>query len=153
VSYRQTVSYHLGNSPERANLVWKDQYWKVGFWNLIAPFRVPTALSCWITTNRKLLAGPARFTEASCHGRGRGFESRRPGHSFQRTYIGFGETIQDPKRHVSVHFFVPFPFVLFAVSVVLTLQRHLIQTMVALHALPTKTSTTKRLPELRVRLC
>jgi hypothetical protein len=23
------LSYHLGNSPERANLVWKDQYWEV----------------------------------------------------------------------------------------------------------------------------
>src|SRR5690242_20652426 len=39
-----------------------------------------------------------------CHGRGRGFESRRPRHSFSKTCVNFGETIEDPKGHG----FVPF---------------------------------------------
>ena len=33
-----------------------------------------------------------------CHGRGRGFESRRPRHSFQRSCFNFGQTIEDAKR-------------------------------------------------------
>ncbi len=41
-----------------------------------------------------------------CHGRGRGFESRRPRHSFQKTCTGFSETIEDPKGHVFVPLFV-----------------------------------------------
>jgi hypothetical protein len=41
-----------------------------------------------------------------CHGRGREFESRRPRHSFQTTCADFGETIEDPKGHVFVPFFV-----------------------------------------------
>jgi hypothetical protein len=28
--YRQSVSYHLGNNPEQARLVWKDHYRHVG---------------------------------------------------------------------------------------------------------------------------
>jgi hypothetical protein len=41
-----------------------------------------------------------------CHGRGREFESRRPRHSFQSTCADFGETIEDPKGHVFVPFYV-----------------------------------------------
>src|ERR1700674_2380658 len=43
--------------------------------------------------------------EASCHGRGREFESRRPRHSFQKRCTDFDETIEDPKGHVFVPFF------------------------------------------------
>jgi hypothetical protein len=39
-----------------------------------------------------------------CHGRGRGFESRRPRHSFQKSCKDFSGTIEDSKGHV----FVPF---------------------------------------------
>jgi hypothetical protein len=42
-----------------------------------------------------------------CHGRGRGFEPRRPRHSFQKSCRDFEETIEDPKGHVFVPFFVP----------------------------------------------
>jgi hypothetical protein len=48
-----------------------------------------------------------------CHGRGRGFESRRPRHSFQKRCPTFGETIEDPKGHV----FVPFLGSFFALSI------------------------------------
>ena len=44
-----------------------------------------------------------------CHGRGRGFESRRPRHSFSKTCVNFGETIEDPKGHGFVLFWVPKP--------------------------------------------
>ena len=84
-----------------------------------------------------------------CHGRGRGFESRRPRHSYQTTCADFGETIEDPKGHV----FAPFLVSLFAVArfaLVLTRQRLLIPTIVTFHLFRTKTPTTRRLPELHV---
>jgi hypothetical protein len=46
----------------------------------------------------------------ACHGRGRGFESRRPRHSFQKSCSDFTETTEDPKEHV----FVPFSVSLLA---------------------------------------
>jgi len=42
----------------------------------------------------------------SCHGRGREFESRRPRHSFEKDCSDFAQTIEDPKGHVFVPFFV-----------------------------------------------
>ena len=44
--------------------------------------------------------------DGACHGRGREFESRRPRHSFQKGCKDFVETIEDPKGHVFVPFFV-----------------------------------------------
>jgi hypothetical protein len=42
-----------------------------------------------------------------CHGRGREFESRRPRHSFQKSYSDFTETNEGAKGHVLAPFFAP----------------------------------------------
>src|ERR1700674_1285168 len=49
---------------------------------------------------RHRLISISYISHGRCHGRGREFESRRPRHSFQRTCASFGETVEDPKRHV-----------------------------------------------------
>ncbi len=43
-----------------------------------------------------------------CHGRGRGFESRRPRHSFQKSCTDFDDTNGGAKGHVSAPFLHPF---------------------------------------------
>jgi hypothetical protein len=43
-----------------------------------------------------------------CHGRGRGFESRRPRHSFQSSWSNFHKTIADAKEGAFCDLFVPF---------------------------------------------
>src|SRR6266704_1650162 len=43
-----------------------------------------------------------------CHGRGRGFESRRPRHSFQRVCANFTETNEGAKRCIFAPFLHPF---------------------------------------------
>ena len=51
---------------------------------------------------------PGNYSPFRCHGRGRGFESRRP--RSQKSCTDFVETIEDPKGHVFVPFlFVPLP--------------------------------------------
>jgi hypothetical protein len=65
-------------------------------------------------SDRALRSHPCRVVSISyeqmlgCHGRGRGFESRRPRHSFQKSWSDFAQTIEDPKGHVFVPFFVSF---------------------------------------------
>ena len=44
----------------------------------------------------------------TCHGRGREFESRRPRHSFQKSWFDFAETNEGAKGHVFVPFLHPF---------------------------------------------
>jgi len=58
-----------------------------------------------------------------CHGRGRGFESRRPRHSFQKSCSDFAGTIEDPKGHVFAPFFVSLLARSSGRKVSLTLQR------------------------------
>jgi hypothetical protein len=48
-----------------------------------------------------------RFSEL-CHGRGRGFESRRPRHSLQKAYKDFAGTSEGAKGHVCAPFLHPF---------------------------------------------
>ena len=48
----------------------------------------------------------SRLQADRCHGRGRGFESRRPRHSFQKSCPTFTETFEDPKGHIFVPFLV-----------------------------------------------
>jgi hypothetical protein len=67
----------------------------------------------WSATNNRTDHCQMSF-RTFCHGRGRGFESRRPRHSFQRTCASFSETIEDPKGHVFVPFFVSLSPVLFS---------------------------------------
>ena len=43
-----------------------------------------------------------------CHGRGRGFEPRRPRHSFQKTYLESAETKEGAKGHRFVSLLCPF---------------------------------------------
>jgi hypothetical protein len=43
-----------------------------------------------------------------CHGRGREFESRRPRHSFQKSYTDFAATNESAKGHVFAPFLHPF---------------------------------------------
>jgi hypothetical protein len=57
------------------------------------------------TPNRLILRGPAGDL---CHGRGRGFGSCRPRHSFQKSYADFIETIEDAKRARFAPFLCPF---------------------------------------------
>jgi hypothetical protein len=65
----------------------------------------------------------------------------------------FDETIEDPKGHVFVPFFVSlFARPLLAPVDSLTLQLRLMTTVVALHALRMETPTPRRLPELHVWL-
>ncbi len=43
-----------------------------------------------------------------CHGRGRGFEPRRPRHSFQKSSLEWAETIEGAKGHKFVSLLCPF---------------------------------------------
>jgi len=43
-----------------------------------------------------------------CHGRGRGFESRRPRHSFQKSFLDFFETNEGAKGCILAPFLHPF---------------------------------------------
>jgi hypothetical protein len=45
---------------------------------------------------------------AFCHGRGRGFEPRRPRHTFQKTYAEWVETREGAKGHRFVPLLCPF---------------------------------------------
>jgi hypothetical protein len=42
-----------------------------------------------------------------CHGRGRGFEPRRPRHTFQMIYLELAETKEGAKGHRFVYFLCP----------------------------------------------
>ena len=43
-----------------------------------------------------------------CHGRGRGFEPRRPRHTFQRSYSELAETTEGAEGHKFVSLLCPF---------------------------------------------
>jgi len=45
--------------------------------------------------------------DGCCHGRGREFESRRPRHSFRKSYANFDETNEGAKRHIFAPFLCP----------------------------------------------
>ena len=63
-----------------------------------------------------------------CHGRGREFESRRPRHFFPKDLSRFLRNQRSPERARFRALSFLFSSVLFSPCVVLTLQRHLIQT-------------------------
>jgi hypothetical protein len=68
-------------------------------------------------------------------------EATRRGAPSKALALILAKTIEDPKGHILVPFWV---------SCVLALQRHPIQTVVTLRSLRTKTPATRRLPELHV---
>ena len=60
------------------------------------------------TVRRHRLISRDYIRTLGCHGRGRGFESRRPRHSFQKSSSNFVETNEGAKGCVSAPFLRPF---------------------------------------------